>query len=276
MTRFASLRGTKQSRQLVSWIASSYLLAMTQSNDKKHTMEHWQDRTRLLIGDEGIKTLKSKHVLVVGLGGVGAYAAEQLARAGIGKMTIVDGDVVNVTNRNRQLLALESTIGRPKAEVMAERLRDINPEIELTVLHQYLKDQPIIDLMAQPFDYVVDAIDTVAPKVFLLYYAKQNNQRIVSSMGAGGKFHPERVEICDISKSNHCRLAFYIRKRLHRLGVFDGITAVYSPEPVDASAIITEGVEEQNKVSNVGTISYLPATFGLFCASVVINEFLGK
>ena len=118
-------------------------------------MEHWQDRTRLLIGDEGINILKSKHVLVVGLGGVGGYAAEQLARAGIGRMTLVDGDVVNVTNRNRQLLALESTLGRPKAEVMADRLRDINPEIELTVLNQYLKDQAIIDLMAQPFDYVV-------------------------------------------------------------------------------------------------------------------------
>ena len=239
-------------------------------------MEHWQDRTRLLIGDEGINTLKSKHVLVVGLGGVGGYAAEQLARAGIGKMTIVDGDVVNVTNRNRQLLALESTLGRPKAEVMAERLRDINPEIELTVLNQYLKDQAIIDLMAQPFDYVVDAIDTVAPKVFLLYYAKMNNQRIVSSMGAGGKFHPEKIEICDIAKSNHCRLAFYIRKRLHRLGVFEGIKTVFSPEPVDASAIITDGVVEQNKVSNVGTISYLPAAFGIFCASVVINDLLGK
>ena len=239
-------------------------------------MEHWQDRTRLLIGEEGINTLKSKHVIVVGLGGVGAYAAEQLARAGIGRMTIVDGDVVNITNRNRQLLALESTVGRPKAEVMAERLRDINPEIELTVLHQYLKDQAIIDLMAQPFDYVVDAIDTVAPKVFLLYYAKMNNQHIVSSMGAGGKFHPEKIEICDISKSNHCRLAFYIRKRLHRLGVFDGIKAVYSTEPVDASSVITEGVEEQNKVSNVGTISYLPAAFGIFCASVVINDLLGK
>lgn len=239
-------------------------------------MEHWQDRTRLLIGDEGVNILKNKHVLVVGLGGVGGYAAEQLARAGIGKLTIVDGDTVNNTNRNRQLLALKSTVGRPKAEVMAERLRDINPDIELTVVNQYLKDQAIIDLMAQPFDYVVDAIDTVAPKVFLLYYAKMNNQRIVSSMGAGGKFHPEKVEICDIAQSNHCRLAFYIRKRLHRLGVFEGIKTVFSPEPVDASAVTTDEVNEQNKVSNVGTISYMPATFGLFCASVVINDFLGK
>lgn len=210
---------------------------------------------------------------MVGLGGVGAYAAEQLARAGIGRMTIVDGDVVNVTNRNRQLLALGSTQGRPKAEVMAERIRDINPEVELEVINQYMKDDAIIELVSKPYDYVVDAIDTVAPKVFLLYYAKQNNQRIVSCMGAGGKFHPEKIEIADIAQSNHCRLAFYIRKRLHRLGVFDGIKAVFSPEPVDESAIVN--VSEQNKVSNVGTISYMPAAFGIFCASVVINDLLG-
>ena len=210
---------------------------------------------------------------MVGLGGVGAYAAEQLARAGIGRMTIVDGDVVNVTNRNRQLLALSSTQGRPKAEVMAERIRDINPDVELEVINQYMKDDAIIELVSKPYDYVVDAIDTVAPKVFLLYYAKQNNQRIVSCMGAGGKFHPEKIEIADIAQSNHCRLAFYIRKRLHRLGVFDGIKAVFSPEPVDESAIVN--VSEQNKVSNVGTISYMPAAFGIFCASVVINDLLG-
>jgi tRNA A37 threonylcarbamoyladenosine dehydratase len=236
-------------------------------------MEQWNDRTRLLIGDDGIDKLKNSHVLVVGLGGVGAYAAEQLARAGIGRMTIVDGDVVNVTNRNRQLLALGSTQGRPKAEVMAERIRDINPEVELEVINQYMKDDAIIELVSKPYDYVVDAIDTVAPKVFLLYYAKQNNQRIVSCMGAGGKFHPEKIEIADIAQSNHCRLAFYIRKRLHRLGVFDGIKAVFSPEPVDESAIVN--VSEQNKVSNVGTISYMPAAFGIFCASVVINDLLG-
>ena len=211
---------------------------------------------------------------MVGLGGVGAYAAEQLARAGIGRMTIVDGDVVNITNRNRQLLALGSTQGRPKADVMAERIRDINPEVDLEVINRYMKDDAIIKLVSKPYDFIVDAIDTVAPKVFLLYYAKQNNQRVVSCMGAGGKFHPEKIEIADIAQSNHCRLAFYIRKRLHRLGVFDGITAVYSPEPVDESAIVN--VNEQNKVSNVGTISYMPAAFGIFCASVVINGLLGR
>ena len=228
----------------------------------------------MLIGDDGIEKLRRSHVLVVGLGGVGAYAAEQLARAGIGRMTIVDGDVVNITNRNRQLLALGSTQGRPKADVMAERIRDINPKVELEVINRYMKDDAIIELVSKPYDFIVDAIDTIAPKVFLLYYAKQNNQRVVSCMGAGGKFHPEKIEIADIAQSNHCRLAFYIRKRLHRLGVFDGITAVYSPEPVDESAIVN--VNEQNKVSNVGTISYMPAAFGIFCASVVINGLLGR
>ncbi|MBQ0130521.1 MAG: tRNA threonylcarbamoyladenosine dehydratase [bacterium] len=239
-------------------------------------MENWQDRTQLLIGEQGIERLKNSHILVVGLGGVGAYAAEQLARASIGKMTIVDGDTVSVTNRNRQLLALQSTFGRPKAEVMAERIRDINPEVELEVINQYMKDEAIIELVSKPYDFIVDAIDTVAPKVFLLYYAKQNNQRIVSCMGAGGKYHPEKIQIADISQSNHCRLAFYIRKRLHRLGIQDGITVVFSPEPVDDSAILKNVEGEQNKVSNVGTISFMPAAFGIFCASVVINGLLGK
>lgn len=239
-------------------------------------MENWQDRTQLLIGEQGIERLKNSHVLVVGLGGVGAYAAEQLARAGIGKMTIVDGDTVSVTNRNRQLLALQSTFGRPKAEVMAERIRDINPEVELEVINQYMKDEAIIELVSKPYDFIVDAIDTVAPKVFLLYYAKQNNQRIVSCMGAGGKYHPEKIQIADISQSNHCRLAFYIRKRLHRHGIQDGITVVFSPEPVDDSAILKNVEGEQNKVSNVGTISFMPAAFGIFCASVVINGLLEK
>ena len=239
-------------------------------------MENWQDKTQLLIGEQGIERLKNSHVLVVGLGGVGAYVAEQLARAGIGKMTIVDGDTVSVTNRNRQLLALQSTFGRPKTEVMAERIRDINPEVELEVVNQYMKDEAIIELVSKPYDFIVDAIDTVAPKVFLLYYAKQNNQRIVSCMGAGGKYHPEKIQIADISQSNHCRLAFYIRKRLHRLGIQDGITVVFSPEPVDDSAILKNVEGEQNKVSNVGTISFMPAAFGIFCASVVINGLLGK
>ncbi|MBQ3896373.1 MAG: tRNA threonylcarbamoyladenosine dehydratase [Paludibacteraceae bacterium] len=234
----------------------------------------WQERTRLLLGDEGFEKLNSSHVLVVGLGGVGGYVAEQLTRAGIGELTIVDGDVVSQSNMNRQLLALQSTQGKPKAEVMAARLRDINPDIKLHVVNQFMKDQALIDLISQPYDYVVDAIDTVSPKVFLLYYAVQNNQRIVSCMGAGGKMHPDKIEIADIDKSHHCHLAFYIRKKLHKLGIRTGIKVVFSPEPVSKSAVIEE--ESQNKASNVGTISYMPAAFGCFCASVVINGLLEK
>ena len=238
-----------------------------------HKMSNeWQERTRLLLGDEGFEKLNSSHVLVVGLGGVGGYVAEQLTRAGIGELTIVDGDVVSQSNMNRQLLALQSTQGMPKAEVMAARLRDINPDVKLHVVNQFMKDQALIDLISQPYDYVVDAIDTVSPKVFLLYYAVQNNQRIVSCMGAGGKMHPDKIEIADIDKSHHCHLAFYIRKKLHKLGIRTGIKVVFSPEPVNKSAVIEE--ESQNKASNVGTISYMPAAFGCFCASVVINGLL--
>lgn len=236
--------------------------------------KEWQERTRLLLGDEGFEKLNSSHVLVVGLGGVGGYVAEQLTRAGIGELTIVDGDVVSQSNMNRQLLALQSTQGSPKAEVMAARLRDINPDIKLHVVNQFMKDQALIDLISQPYDYVVDAIDTVSPKVFLLYYAVQNNQRIVSCMGAGGKMHPDKIEIADIAKSHHCHLAFYIRKKLHKLGIRTGIKVVFSPEPVNKSAVIEE--ESQNKASNVGTISYMPAAFGCFCASVVINDLVEK
>ena len=234
----------------------------------------WQERTRLLLGDEKFEKLNSSHVLVVGLGGVGGYVAEQLTRAGIGELTIVDGDVVSQSNMNRQLLALQSTQGKPKAEVMAARLRDINPDVKLHVVNQFMKDQALIDLISQPYDFVVDAIDTVSPKVFLLYYAVQNNQRIVSCMGAGGKMHPDKIEIADIDKSHHCHLAFYIRKKLHKLGIRTGIKVVFSPEPVSKSAVIEE--ESQNKASNVGTISYMPAAFGCFCASVVINGLLEK
>lgn len=234
----------------------------------------WQERTRLLLGDEGFEKLNSSHVLVVGLGGVGGYVAEQLTRAGIGELTIVDGDVVSQSNMNRQLLALQSTQGMPKAEVMAARLKDINPDVKLHVVSQFMKDQALIDLISQPYDFVVDAIDTVSPKVFLLYYAVQNNQRIVSCMGAGGKMHPDKIEIADIDKSHHCHLAFYIRKKLHKLGIRTGIKVVFSPEPVNKSAVIEE--ESQNKASNVGTISYMPAAFGCFCASVVINGLLEK
>lgn len=239
------------------------------------TDEHWLSRTELLIGAEKIELLKQKHVLVCGLGGVGAMAAEQLCRAGIGKLTLVDGDVVSITNRNRQLPALISNTGKFKTDVMLARLKDINPDADITIITEYIKDQRMIDILEKGYDYVVDAIDTLSPKVYLLYHAHRLGLPVVSSMGAGGKFHPEQIKIADISESYFCKLAYYIRKRMHKLGVYKGIKVVFSPEPVEREAIqLSEG--EINKKSTVGTISFMPAAFGIFCASAVINDLLEK
>ena len=238
-------------------------------------MTEWLSRTELLIGKEALKKLQDAHVLVAGLGGVGAYAAEQLCRAGIGEMTIIDGDCVEETNKNRQLPALDSNMGKPKAEVMAARFRDINPEIRLHVINDYIRDDRMIEVLKlASYDYIVDAIDTLAPKIFLIYHSLQNGYSIVSSMGSGGKFDPTQIRIADISKSYNCNLARMLRKRLHKLGVYKGVKVVFSPEEVDPEAVVLS--EGENKKSNVGTISYMPPAFGCFCASVVIRDLIGK
>lgn len=231
----------------------------------------WIERTDLLLGTERLDKLRNANVLVVGLGGVGAYAAEMLCRAGVGNLTIVDGDVVEESNRNRQLPALVSTQGKPKAEVLEHRFRDINPDVRLVVVNDFLRDEKTIELLENnKFDYVVDCIDTLSPKVFLIYHAINRGLKVVTSMGAGGKMDPSLVRIADISKSHDCKLARVVRKRLHRLGIRKGITAVYSPEVVPDEAIRLE--QSQNKNSTVGTISYMPPVFGCYVASVVIRD----
>ena len=238
-------------------------------------MDNWLERTALLLGEEKLGMLRRAHVLVVGLGGVGAYAAEMIARAGVGRMTVADADTVSVSNINRQLVALRSTVGRPKAEVLAERLRDINPELELTVLNRFIRDEETYALLdAARYDYVVDAIDTLSPKLALILAALERGLPLVSSMGAGAKTDPTKLEIADISKTHHCPLAHMLRKRLHKAGVRRGFQAVFSPDPAREGAMIL--CEEQNKKSNVGTISYLPALFGIGCASVVIRGLIGE
>ena len=238
-------------------------------------MTPWLERTELLLGSEKCDILRGAKVLVVGLGGVGAYAAEMIARASVGEMVIADADVVGESNINRQLIALHSTVGRPKAELVAERLRDINPEIKLTVVNRYIKDDETYTLLdSAEFDYVVDAIDTLSPKLALIKGALDRNIPIVSSMGAGAKTDPTKMEICDISKTHHCPLAHMLRKRLHKIGIRKGFKAVFSPEPIREGAMIL--CEEQNKKSNVGTISYIPALFGIGCASVVIRGLIGE
>jgi tRNA A37 threonylcarbamoyladenosine dehydratase len=234
-------------------------------------MMDWLSRTELCIGSAALKKLNASNVLVVGLGGVGAYAAEMICRAGVGQMTIVDGDKIHSTNRNRQLPALVSTTGLPKAEVMGIRLMDINPDLNLTIVQEYIKDERMVEILERGFDYVVDAIDTLAPKVFLIFHSMNRKLPLVSSMGAGGKFDPTAIRISDISETTDCTLARILRKRLHRLGIREGFNAVYSPEVVNKNMVRkTEG--EQNKASIVGTISYMPAAFGIACASVVIRD----
>ena len=232
----------------------------------------WFGRTEMLIGTENLQKLQSAHVLVAGLGGVGSYAVEMLCRAGVGHLTIVDGDTVQYSNRNRQLLALCSNEGRPKTEVMAERLRDIYPEVQLETINEFIRDERLVEIVTRPYDYVVDAIDTLSPKIFLLYYGLKNHQRIVSSMGAGGKLDPSQIRVDDLSKTYNCRLAYILRKRLRRLDVTTGIKAVFSTEQTDKELV--ELCDEQNKKSVVGTISYLPAMFGCVCASVVIRDLI--
>lgn len=237
--------------------------------------ENWLERTELLLGKEKVDRLREAHVLVVGLGGVGAYAAEMVARAGVGALTLADADTVNPTNINRQLVALHSTLGRQKAEVLADRIRDINPGIRLTVVNRYIKDEETYSLLdAAPYDYVVDAIDTLSPKLALIAASLERGYPLVSSMGAGAKTDPTKMEIADISKTHHCPLAHMLRKRLHKIGIRKGFRAVFSPEPMREGAMVL--CEEQNKKSNVGTISYIPPLFGIGCASVVIRGLIGE
>ena len=238
-------------------------------------MNNWLERTELLLGEEKLARLRSANVLVVGVGGVGAYAAEMIVRAGVGRMTIADADKVSETNINRQLVALHSTVGKEKCEVLAERLRDINPDLELKMVNRFIKDSETDALLdSEKFDYVVDAIDTLSPKLALIKGALDRGIPLVSSMGAGAKTDPTLMEIKDIAKTHHCPLAHMLRKRLHKIGIKRGFRAVFSPEPVREGAMIL--CEEQNKKSNVGTISYIPALFGIGCASVVIRDLVGE
>jgi tRNA threonylcarbamoyladenosine dehydratase len=238
-------------------------------------MEEWLSRAEMILGEEALRKLKDSHVLIAGMGGVGSWAAEMICRAGVGRMTIVDGDVISPANINRQLPALTSTIGRRKAEVMAERLVDINPDLNVRAINEFIRDQRMIDILEEEkYDYVIDAIDTLSPKVFLIYHSLKLNLKIVSSMGAGGKFDPCSIRVADISETSFCFLARMLRKKLHKLGIRDGFLTVYSPEVVDKDKLI-RGSEESNKASSVGTISYMPAMFGMTCASVVIRNIAG-
>ena len=234
----------------------------------------WQERTLLLMGEEKLDKLASSVVAVIGLGGVGGYAAEMLARAGVGRMILLDSDSVSVSNKNRQLLALDSNIGRKKAEVMAERLRDINPALEMTLIDEYLT-QDNVEALLSPYklDFLVDAIDTLTPKLSLIHYCVNAGIPLVSSMGAGAKYDATKVRLTDLSNSRNCPLAYIVRKKLRKMGIEKGFPVVFSEELPDNDAIVeTKG--ETNKKSQVGTISYLPAVFGCVCAQAAIAHII--
>lgn len=255
-----------------TFVPGKYLFVIVNTS---YQPPHWLQRTELLIGAEGLERLQKLHVLVIGLGGVGSFAAEFLARAGVGNLTIVDGDTVDLTNTNRQLPALHSTVGQPKTSIMAARLLDINPNLNLTVRNEFLTPNSAREIITPDYDYVFDCIDSVQPKQYVIVTCKQKDVRVVSSMGAGGRVDPSKVQVADISETYNCPFAQQVRKGLKRKGVRRGVTVVFSSELVDpATCMLTEG--SRFKKSFYGTISYIPALFGLHMASVVVREAVGK
>ena len=239
-------------------------------------MEKWQERTSMLLGEQVLDSLAARKVMVVGLGGVGAYAAEMLCRAGVGTMVIIDSDAVSETNINRQLIALTSTVGKLKTDVVAQRLKDINPKVNLIVIPEYVEDANLEEIFAAAgeLDYVVDAIDTLAPKISLIKYCVEHGIPHVSAMGAGAKLDATKIRIADISKSYNCPLAYILRKKLRKEGISKGFKVVFSEELPDRDAIVP--MEERNKKSQVGTISYLPAVFGCVCAQAAVEHLINQ
>ncbi|MBQ9462258.1 MAG: ThiF family adenylyltransferase [Bacteroidales bacterium] len=234
----------------------------------------WQARTALLLGETALEKLEVSRVAVVGLGGVGAMAAEMIVRAGVGHVVLVDVDVVNESNINRQLPALHSTIGLSKCSVMQQRLLDINPELDLLCVQDYVNEESIPALFDKlELDCVVDAIDTLSPKIALIQYCLGRGIFLVSSMGSGSKLDATKVRVDDISRSYQCPLAHMLRKRLHKLGITGGFLAVFSSERPDKSSVVLE--ESRNKKSQTGTVSWLPAVFGCVCAQATVRHIAG-
>jgi tRNA A37 threonylcarbamoyladenosine dehydratase len=231
----------------------------------------WQERTIQLLGEEKFSRLQDANILVIGMGGVGSMAAEMICRSGVGKMTIIDGDTIQPGNLNRQIPATHSSLNQEKAVVMGERLKDINPGLELTVLNEFIKEERIPEILQNPYDYVVDAIDTFSPKLYLIYHAVTRGLKLASSMGSGGKVDPAQIAVADFGDTYNCRLAYLLRKKLRKMDVHGGFKVVFSPEHVSKEVIIPlDG--ETNKRSTVGTSSYIPAIFGCSLASIVIRD----
>lgn len=232
------------------------------------------ERTHILIGDEGIALLEKSHVFLAGMGGVGSYTAEALARMGIGEMTLVDHDVVSASNINRQMVALNSTIGQLKVEVMAKRINDINPACKVNIITDFLSPTTIPDVLTPEYDVVIDAIDSMSSKTQLMATAWRKKMPIFASMGAGGKLDPTLIRTGDIMDTSMCKLAKQLRGHLRRNGIGRGIKTVYSIES-PLPALPPEAVAHGRPRAVNGTMSYMPSIFGLTLAGMVTNHIIG-
>lgn len=251
---------------------------------------HRFSRTELLIGPAGLEKLRNSSVAVFGLGGVGGHAAEALCRAGVGRLVLVDFDDVCLTNINRQILALDDTVGRPKALVMAERMRRINPAADVVPCKDFYGAESSDFLLSEKFDYVLDAIDHITSKLHLIRTCREKGLPVISSMGAASKLDPTRIRVADISATHACRMARIVRKLLKRQGVESGVKVVFSTEEFRESAIVdarcgddcscpdrdVPDVACRRRKITLGSISYIPAIFGLTMAGVVVNDLLNE
>lgn len=232
----------------------------------------WTERTELLLGADKMERLKKAHILIVGTGGVGAYAAEMLARAGVGKLTLLDADKVQLSNLNRQLIALHSTLGEDKVRVLERRLKDVNPDLNVTARAEFLEEGSVKTLLTEnKFDFVVDAIDTIAPKCALIMEAMRLKVPIVSSMGAGAKTDVTQIRFADLWSTYHCGLSKAVRTRLKKEKMQRPLPVVFCTQQADINAVVkVEG--ERNKKTTTGTVSYMPAVFGCYLAQYVISN----
>lgn len=229
------------------------------------------ERSLLVFEQEGIEKLQNAHVLIAGVGGVGGFVAEALARAGLGKLTLIDHDVVSPSNLNRQIVSLNSTLGQSKVEVMAGRIRDINPECELTLIKTFLKPEDMDSVLSGSYDAVVDAIDSLNCKVSLVATAYQKGLKVYSSMGAGRRIDPSQIAITDISKTHTCALARNMRQLLRKQGIKKGIPVVFSKELPMRPGPMEEIEGARGRVVN-GTASYMPGIYGLMLAGLVVKQ----
>lgn len=229
-------------------------------------------RTGILLGESNLEKLAGKHVLIAGVGGVGGYAVEAVVRAGVGKITIIDNDVVDVTNINRQLISHLGNVGNNKVDEFASRIKLINPHVELIARNVFIDNDNLAELLSERPDYVIDCIDTINSKLALIIYCLRNKIKIVSSMGAGNRIDVSKVKIGDISKTIVCALARNIRLKLRQSGIHKGLKVVYSEEvPYSKPLKIADGGRPVN-----GTISYLPALFGVMLSGMVLKDLINN